>query len=84
MAMEYLVMLCHIAALAIEQMCYYCRCCFQIYEFRVHNIYTYLKHRLLMLHASHKIFPLLSHLLTQPRNLQLLLVRLVRAIAMGG
>jgi hypothetical protein len=64
-------------------MCYYGRCCIEIKEFRVRIIYTYLIHRLVKCIASLHKFSLLSHLLTQPHNLQLLLVRSMRARAMG-
>jgi hypothetical protein len=74
-AVECLLVSCPIVALIVEHMCYYWRYCIQIYEFRVCIICTYLVHRLVMLHASLHIFPLLSHLLTQPHNLQVLLVR---------
>jgi hypothetical protein len=80
---ECLLVSCLVAALTVEHMCYYLRCCFELYEFRVHIIYTYLIHHLLMLHASQHIFLLLSHLLTQHHNLQLLLVGSTRAQATG-
>jgi hypothetical protein len=44
---------------------------------------THLIHRLVMCIASLHKFSLLSHLLTHPHNLQLLLVRSTRARAMG-
>jgi hypothetical protein len=46
-------------------------------------MYTHLIHRLVICIASLHKFSLLSHLLTHPHNLQLLLVRSTRARAMG-
>jgi hypothetical protein len=46
-------------------------------------MYTHLIHRLVMCIASLHKFSLLSHLLTHPHNLQLLLVRSMRARATG-
>jgi hypothetical protein len=46
-------------------------------------MYTHLIHRLVMCIASLHKFSLLSHLLTHPHNLQLMLVRSGRARGMG-
>jgi hypothetical protein len=46
-------------------------------------MYTHLIHRLIMCIASLHKFSLLSHLLTHPHNLQLMLVRSTRARATG-